>query len=48
GFAGAADLRGKLSVIENVQQGVDLIDRAITQLANGYELIEENQLAIAQ
>ncbi|KAB8334549.1 tRNA dihydrouridine synthase DusB [Scytonema tolypothrichoides VB-61278] len=47
GFAGAADLRGQLSVIENVQQGVDLIDRAIEQLANGYELIEENQLAIS-
>ncbi len=48
GFAGAADLRGKLSVIETVQQGIDLIDKAIAQLANGYELIEENQLAIAQ
>ncbi len=48
GFAGAADLRGQLSVIENVQQGVDLIDRAIEQLANGYEVIEENQLATAQ
>ncbi|NMF61550.1 tRNA dihydrouridine synthase DusB [Brasilonema octagenarum] len=47
GFAGAADLRGQLSLIENVQQGVDLIDRAIAQLANGYELIEENQLAIS-
>jgi tRNA-dihydrouridine synthase B len=32
GFAGAADLRGQLSVIENVQQGVDLIDRAIASL----------------
>ncbi|ARV57400.1 tRNA dihydrouridine synthase DusB [Nostocales cyanobacterium HT-58-2] len=48
GFAGAADLRGKLSVIDSVQQGVDLIDRAIAQLANGYEVIEEEQLAIAQ
>jgi tRNA-dihydrouridine synthase B len=48
GFAGAADLRGKLSVIETVQQGIDLIDKAIAQLANGYEIIEENQLAIAQ
>jgi nifR3 family TIM-barrel protein len=47
GFAGAADLRGQLSVVENVQQGVDLIDRAIEQLANGYEVIEENQLAIS-
>lgn len=48
GFAGAADLRGKLSVIETVQQGIDLIDKAIAHLGNGYELIEENQLAIAQ
>jgi nifR3 family TIM-barrel protein len=48
GFAGAADLRGKLSVIETVQQGIDLIDKAIAHLANGYEVIEENQLAIAQ
>lgn len=37
GFNGAADLRGQLSTIENVQQGLDLIDRAIehlTQLGN--------------
>ncbi|GAB1540246.1 hypothetical protein NUACC21_29150 [Scytonema sp. NUACC21] len=37
GFAGAADLRGQLSVIESVEQGVDLIDRAIEQLTHGYE-----------
>ncbi|MBW4592670.1 MAG: tRNA dihydrouridine synthase DusB [Brasilonema angustatum HA4187-MV1] len=48
GFAGAADLRGQLSLIEDVHKGVELIDQAIEQLANGYELIEENQLAIAQ
>jgi tRNA-dihydrouridine synthase B len=48
GFAGAADLRGKLSVIESVQQGVNLLDNAIEQLANGHELIEENQLANGQ
>jgi tRNA-dihydrouridine synthase B len=41
GFAGAADLRGQLSVIESVQQGVELLDRAIEQLANGYEPEEE-------
>lgn len=41
GFVGAADLRGQLSVIETVQQGVDLIDRTIEQLAHGYELEEE-------
>jgi tRNA-dihydrouridine synthase len=33
GFAGAADLRGQLSVIETVQQGVDFIDRAIDRLS---------------
>jgi nifR3 family TIM-barrel protein len=32
GFIGAADLRGQLSVIENVHQGMDLIDQAIAQL----------------
>ncbi|WP_026731182.1 tRNA dihydrouridine synthase DusB [Fischerella sp. PCC 9605] len=48
GFVGAGQLRAELSLIESVQQGVDLIDRAIAQLVNGYEIIEENQLAIAQ
>ncbi|MBD2772985.1 tRNA dihydrouridine synthase DusB [Iningainema tapete] len=47
GFVGAADLRGQLSVIETVQQGVDLIDRAIEQLANGYELEEEPEANLA-
>lgn len=32
GFAGAADLRGQLSTIETVHQGLDLIDRAIEYL----------------
>ncbi|EKQ70035.1 putative TIM-barrel protein, nifR3 family [Leptolyngbyaceae cyanobacterium JSC-12] len=32
GFMGAAELRGQLSTIENVQQGLDLLDRAITRL----------------
>ncbi|MBA4447081.1 tRNA-dihydrouridine synthase, partial [Cylindrospermopsis raciborskii CS-506_C] len=31
-FMGAADLRGKLSTIETVQQGLDLIDKAIEGL----------------
>ncbi len=31
-FMGAADLRGKLSTIETVQQGLDLIDQAIENL----------------
>lgn len=49
GFVGAADLRGKLSLVETVQQGVNLIDQAIELLKNhGYEIIEEKQVAIAQ
>ncbi|MBD2022054.1 tRNA dihydrouridine synthase DusB [Leptolyngbya sp. FACHB-36] len=32
GFAGAAELRGQLSTIENVQQGLDLIDQGIDRL----------------
>ncbi|MBW4466235.1 MAG: tRNA dihydrouridine synthase DusB [Pegethrix bostrychoides GSE-TBD4-15B] len=32
GFLNAADLRGQLAVIENLEQGVTLIDRAIEQL----------------
>ncbi|GAX44170.1 dihydrouridine synthase TIM-barrel protein nifR3 [Tolypothrix sp. NIES-4075] len=47
-FAGAADLRGQLSVVDKVQHGLDLLDRAIEQLANGYEVIEEKRIAIAQ
>jgi tRNA-dihydrouridine synthase B len=41
GFVGAAELRGQLSLVETVNQGVDLIDRAIEQLTQGYELMEE-------
>ena len=41
GFVGAADLRGHLSVIETVSQGIGLIDQTIQQLANGYEKEEE-------
>ncbi|BAT55792.1 Dihydrouridine synthase TIM-barrel protein nifR3 [Nostoc sp. NIES-3756] len=41
GFVGAAELRGQLSVIETVQQGLDLIDKATEQLTHGYELVEE-------
>lgn len=32
GFPGAAELRGQLSVIETVQQGLDLLDQAIARL----------------
>ncbi len=36
GFVGAADLRGQLTLIENVQQGIELIDNAIEQLGRGH------------
>jgi tRNA-dihydrouridine synthase B len=39
GFTGAADLRGKLAVIENLDQGLVIIDKAIARLAShGWEL----------
>lgn len=42
GFAGAAELRGQLSVIENVNQGLETIDRAIDRLTHaGWQEIEE-------
>jgi hypothetical protein len=47
GFAGAADLRGKLSLMETVQQGLDLIDRAKENLTHGYEIEEEIPATIA-
>ena len=47
GFAGAADLRGQLSLVETVQQGVDLIDCAIEKLVNGYELESEVEPSFA-
>jgi nifR3 family TIM-barrel protein len=37
GFVGAAELRGHLSLVETVQQGLDLIDRAIEKLVTSYE-----------
>ncbi len=41
GFVGAAELRGQLSVVETVDQGLAMIDQAIAKLANGYELEAE-------
>jgi tRNA-dihydrouridine synthase B len=41
GFVGAAELRGQLSVIETVQQGLDLIDRGVEQLNHSYQPMEE-------
>ena len=45
-FVGAAELRSHLSKVENVQQGVEIIVRAIEKLANGYE-VEEESLVLA-
>lgn len=44
GFYGAADLRGQLCQIENVEQGLVLIDRAIDRILT-YELTEQNSLS---
>ncbi|WP_088891316.1 tRNA dihydrouridine synthase DusB [Leptolyngbya ohadii] len=48
GFPDAADLRGKLAVIENLDQGLALIDQAIERLASlpswDMESIEEGDL----
>ncbi|MEH1786809.1 tRNA dihydrouridine synthase DusB [Nostoc sp.] len=37
GFVGAAELRGQLSLVEKVDQGLAMIDQTIEKLANGYE-----------
>jgi tRNA-dihydrouridine synthase B len=44
GFAGAGELRGQLSVIETVAQGLGIIDRAIDQLINSYEVVPEPEM----
>ncbi|MEC4814830.1 MAG: tRNA dihydrouridine synthase DusB [Scytonema sp. PMC 1069.18] len=46
GFVGAADLRGQLSVVDNVKHGVELIDRAMEGLVNGYELEEQLEILV--
>ncbi|MBD1929377.1 tRNA dihydrouridine synthase DusB [Trichocoleus sp. FACHB-90] len=48
GFAGAAELRGHLSVIENLQQGLETIDRAIERLANSTWQEVEEELALVE
>ncbi|NJR52834.1 MAG: tRNA dihydrouridine synthase DusB [Leptolyngbyaceae cyanobacterium CSU_1_3] len=49
GFAGAADLRGQLSVIENVAQGLVIIDRGIDRLAHsGWQEIEESESQLVE
>lgn len=47
GFSGASELRGQLSVINTVTQGLDIIDRAIATLAKESILIDEDLLAFA-
>jgi tRNA-dihydrouridine synthase B len=49
GFTGAAELRSHLTLINSVQEGVDLINLAIDKLnCNGYQIVEENLVAMAQ
>ncbi len=47
GFSGASELRGQLSVINTVTEGLDIIDRAIARLAQESILIDEDLLAFA-
>ncbi len=35
GFTGASELRRQLSVVENIQQGLNLIDRTMERLLEG-------------
>jgi tRNA-dihydrouridine synthase B len=49
GFAGAADLRGQLSVIENVAQGLVILDRGIDRLTQaGWQEIEESESQLVE
>ncbi|MCY7273533.1 MAG: tRNA dihydrouridine synthase DusB, partial [Phormidesmis sp. CAN_BIN44] len=49
GFDGAADLRGKLSLVENVGQGLALIDVAIERLAqSGWQETEETESQLVE
>lgn len=43
GFAGAGELRGQLAVIETVEQGVELIEQAISRLAAGDVVWHEDE-----
>lgn len=48
-FAGAAELRGHLATIENLEQGLETIDRAIERLANStWQEVEEEELALVE
>jgi tRNA-dihydrouridine synthase B len=46
GFVGAGILRGQLSHVESVEEGVGLIDKAIESLEKGYELELESGFAV--
>jgi tRNA-dihydrouridine synthase B len=47
GFMGAAELRGKLALVENLEQGLVLIDGAIARLASqGWELELTPEIAL--
>lgn len=48
GFVGASELRGELNKIETVEQGVELLNKAIDKLAMGYEVIEEKEVVMSQ
>ena len=43
GFAGASELRGQLAVIETVEQGLEMIDRAIARLATRQDSWEQDE-----
>ena len=48
GFVGASELRSDLNKIETVEQGVELLNKAIKKLAMGYEVIEEKEVVMSQ
>jgi tRNA-dihydrouridine synthase B len=48
GFVGASDLRGMLNKMETVEDGVELLDTAIEKLVTGYEIIQEQLVAMTQ
>jgi len=47
GFSGAAELRGQLSVIETVEQGLELINRTIDQMELGRSSSEVGSILLA-
>jgi nifR3 family TIM-barrel protein len=47
GFSGAATLRGQLCLVENLQQGLDLLDAAIAQLAERSDELQATEVDLA-